>query len=88
MHVALRASANYTRNTCRPLPIRLKESVGMPKALTISGLVVSALLILVFGADLAIGVPLGGVSKLMDSLFVVAAAILGYMSWSSFREQA
>jgi hypothetical protein len=42
----------------------------MPKALTISGLVVS------------------GVSKLMDSLFVVAAAILGYMSWSSFREQA
>lgn len=59
----------------------------MPKALTISGLAVAGLLILIFGLDLAIGMPLGGLSKMMDGLFMLAAGILGYMSWTSFREQ-
>ena len=58
----------------------------MPKALTISGLVVSGLLLLVFGADLALQLPFRRASWPMDVTFVVGALILGYMSWSAMRE--
>ena len=59
----------------------------MPKALTICGMIVSALVVLLFGADLAIGFPFQKASTMMDGLFIVCAAMLGYMSWASFREQ-
>jgi predicted transporter len=59
----------------------------MPKVLTIAGLVVSGLVVLIFGLDLAIGMPWGGLSKTMDVLFVAAGAILAYISWTAFREQ-
>ena len=60
----------------------------MPKALAISGIVVAVLLLLISGMDLALGVPLGGVSKAMDIAFLIAAAIMGYLGWMTFREQA
>jgi hypothetical protein len=59
----------------------------MPKALTISGIIVAVLMLLVFGIDLAIGFPFQKASMLMDGLFVACAGMLGYMSWVSFREQ-
>jgi len=59
----------------------------MPKALCISGMVVAGLLLLFFGLDLAAGVPFGGASTMMDLGFVVCAAILGYLSWATYREQ-
>ncbi len=60
----------------------------MPKVLAISGLVVAALLLLIFGADLAIGIPFSGASGWMDVTFLICAAILGYLGWSTYREQA
>jgi hypothetical protein len=59
----------------------------MPKALTIVGMVVAGILVLIFGLDMALGIPLGGISFTMDLVFVVAALMLAYMSFSSFREQ-
>jgi hypothetical protein len=59
----------------------------MPRVLTIAGMVVAALLLLMFGLDLAIKFPFSGASMIMDILFVAAALMLGYMSWSTFREQ-
>ncbi len=59
----------------------------MPKALTISGMVVAALLLFMFGLDLALEFPFGRASKLMDVLFLLCAVTLGYVSWSTFREQ-
>ena len=59
----------------------------MPKALCIFGAVIAALLLLVFGLDLAIGFPFGGVNNVMSIGFVVCSAILGYLSWTTFREQ-
>jgi hypothetical protein len=58
----------------------------MPKALSISGLAVASCLLLLFGLDLALGFPFGKASMPMDVGFVVCALILGYMSWSTFRE--
>jgi hypothetical protein len=59
----------------------------MPKVLTISGMVVAVLLVLLFGLDLAIQIPFSGASRWMDIAILVCAAILGYISWSTFREQ-
>ena len=58
----------------------------MPKALTISGLAVSVLVLLIFGLDLWPGI-LGGQSKTMDIGFIVCALILGYISFTAYREQ-
>lgn len=36
--------------------------------------------------DLTLKVPFGGYSMLMDILYLVAAAIVLYMGWETFRE--
>ncbi len=65
----------------------------MPKALCISGMVISFLLLLIFGLDLVTsmmsegGFPFGGSSKMMDVGFIVCAGVLGYLSWTTLREQ-
>lgn len=58
----------------------------MPKVLTIAGMVVAGLLVLMFGLDLAIGVPFGKASMAMDLAILICAGALGYMSWSTYRE--
>ena len=59
----------------------------MPKALCYFGMVVAGLLLLVFGLDLAIGFPFGGVSFWMNVGFVSCSAVLGFISWTTLREQ-
>ena len=59
----------------------------MSKALTIAGLVVAALTILIFGVDLVANVPFGTPSKIMNYGAIFAGCILGYTSFSTFREQ-
>ena len=59
----------------------------MPKAMTICGMLVAALILVIFGLDLAVGVPFQKISLVMDIGFVVAALLLAYMSWATFREQ-
>jgi hypothetical protein len=60
----------------------------MPKVLTAIGLAVSGLVLLVFLLDLPpLRLTFGGFSLWMDILFIVGAGILGYLSWTAFREQ-
>lgn len=63
----------------------------MPKAFTILGLAVAAVTLLVFALDLLLGWPFdtdrpGG--TMMDISFIIAALILAYLSWTSYRELA
>jgi hypothetical protein len=58
----------------------------MGKAMSIGGLVVAGLLVVVFAADLAIGVPFGGYGKLTDAGFLISAALLAYLGWNAFRD--
>jgi hypothetical protein len=52
-------------------------------------MVVAGLLVLMFGLDLAIGVPFGkAAGAFVDLLFVICAGALGYMSWNTYRELA
>ena len=59
----------------------------MPKALCILGTAISILLLAVFGLDLLTTLPFGRVAISLDIGFIIAAAILGYLSYATLREQ-
>ncbi len=65
----------------------------MPKALCYTGLAVSVLVLLVFGLDLLTyfildnAFPFGGASLTVNVGFIIAACILGYLSWTAMNEQ-
>lgn len=59
----------------------------MPKVLCMTGMVISILILVLFLLDLAVKFPFQRVSVLMDVMFVVCALGLGYLSWSTLREQ-
>jgi len=52
-----------------------------------SGLVVAGLVIILFTADLAAGVPFKRASVMMDVSLLCSAALLGLISWFTLREQ-
>ncbi|MEN6452379.1 MAG: hypothetical protein ABFC96_17965 [Thermoguttaceae bacterium] len=59
----------------------------MSKALCLVGMVVAVLLVLVFGLDLAVTFPFRRLNLTMDIGFLLCAAVLGYVSWMTLREQ-
>jgi hypothetical protein len=59
---------------------------SMHKALSIVGTAIAALLLLVFGLDLAFGFPFEGAQPTMDIAFIVCSLILGYLCWDTLRE--
>jgi hypothetical protein len=59
----------------------------MPKALCFVGTAVTVLLLLAFGLDLAVKFPFHGASMTMDIGCLVCALILGYLSWTTLKEQ-
>ena len=66
----------------------------MPKALCLISLLASILVVVLFLADMALGLlgmqdlaPLRPANTLMDVVFIVAGAALIFMSWTTYREQ-
>jgi uncharacterized membrane protein YwaF len=59
----------------------------MPKVLTIIAMVIAGLVLLIFALDAAIGVPFKKASLMMDIGFIICALALGYLSWTTYREQ-
>ncbi len=66
----------------------------MPKALCLISLVASILVVVLFFADLVMGLigmqdlaPLRSASTLMDAVFILAGAVLIFMSWTTYRQQ-
>jgi hypothetical protein len=64
----------------------------MPKVLCIFGMVIAVLLGIFFVADLAVlrmaaGAVSPAMNTIMDVVFVLCAAMLGYISWSTWRER-
>ena len=59
----------------------------MPKVLCIISLAVSCLLFLVFLLDMAIGVPFGKASFIMDIGLVVSSAVIAFFSFTTLKEQ-
>ena len=62
--------------------------VFMSKVLCIFGLVIAGLFLLIFGLDLVVNFPFNGVNKLlMDLPMALCSIALGYISWTTLREQ-
>jgi hypothetical protein len=59
----------------------------MGKALTVLGMVIAVLIFCLFAVDLAIRMPFERASWSLDATLVICAAILGYLSWSAYKEQ-
>ena len=66
----------------------------MPKALSITGLAISAILLILFLWDFVtpmLGLtwmaPFKRASWLMDISFILCSAGLGYLSWTTWKEQ-
>lgn len=59
----------------------------MPKGLSIFGMVIASLIFLLFVLDLAIGFPFSRAAMLMDIIFILCAAGLGWLAWGTFKEQ-
>lgn len=62
----------------------------MPKVLCMTGIVVSILVFCVFLIHLVMPgsfFPTNFASRLMDVVFIVCALILGFISWTTLREQ-
>ena len=58
----------------------------MSRTLCILGTVVSVAVLLIFGIDLAMGVPFGGASMPMSIVMILCSLMLGFASWSTIRE--
>jgi hypothetical protein len=69
-----------------PFASRLQVGLPMSKALTILGMVVAGLVALLFAIDLAVGIPFDRANTVMDIGALIAAAILGYLSWDALRD--
>ncbi|HEX3998695.1 MAG TPA: hypothetical protein VHX65_09120 [Pirellulales bacterium] len=59
----------------------------MAKTLTVLGMVVAVLVLAVFALDLSIKFPFERVSVAMDVVAIACAGILGYLSWTTYKEQ-
>ncbi len=58
----------------------------MAKAMTVAGMVVAGLFVLLFGMDLALGIPFQRASTIVDLGFLFSSLVLGYLSWNAFRD--
>jgi hypothetical protein len=52
-----------------------------------SGMVIAILILVLFLLDLAVAFPFRRINAVMDITFVLCALALGYLSWSTLREQ-
>jgi biotin transporter BioY len=59
----------------------------MGKTLTMIGMAVAVLVLAIFALDLAIKIPFERVNVVMDVVVIVCAGILGYLSWTTYKEQ-
>ncbi len=59
----------------------------MPKVLCLTGMVIAILILVLFLLDLALKFPFQRINTVMDVVFVICAVVLGYISWSTLREQ-
>ena len=58
----------------------------MAKGLTITSIVISVLIVIVFLLDLVVNFPFRGVHRSMDIIFVICGLALAFISWTTLRD--
>ena len=74
---------NYTKNG----DVDHQPESPMQKALCVVGIVIAVLLLVVFGFDLGLAFPFHRISPTMDIGVVLCCLALGYVSWTTLKEQ-
>ncbi len=70
----------------RSLHLSSQVSSPMSKALTIAGMVVAGLVGLLFAVDWAVQIPFNLADWRMNLGALIAAGVLGYLSWDALRD--
>ncbi len=62
----------------------------LPKKVVIGSMVVAGLVALAAITDMVMGIPFSGSEHtfMMDILFLICSAIVGYLSWDAFKDLA
>ena len=58
----------------------------MARGLTITAIAIAVLMLVLFGLDLAIGMPFGKQSLLLDICFLICGLGLGLLGFTTWRE--
>lgn len=64
----------------------VRGSVQMARGLTIAAMAIAILMLVLFGLDLAIGMPFGKQSLVIDICFLVCGLFLGLLGITTWRE--
>ncbi|NLS91471.1 MAG: hypothetical protein GXX96_04715 [Planctomycetaceae bacterium] len=80
------AAPSPTETPARSRPQPTQSYFDIRAALTVFGFSVAAVLILLFGLDLTMGVPLERISLPMDVSYLLCGIILAGLSWSCWRD--
>jgi hypothetical protein len=64
-----------------------QASLTVEKVLIAFAMLVSAVLVLAFGADLLVGWPFHGHSLMMDVAYFSCGLVLAYLSWHTYQQQ-
>ena len=59
----------------------------MEKWLCLTSMAIAGIVLIAFALDMAIGIPFGKLSFVVDIVAVLAAGLVGYLGWESYREQ-
>lgn len=58
-----------------------------PKRVVIGSMIVAGLVALFAVLDIFMGIPFSGEkTKMMDIMFIISAAIVGYLAWDAYRD--
>lgn len=58
-----------------------------PKRFVIFSMIVAAIVALVALMDLILGIPFSGThTQVMDVIFIISAAIVGYLCWDAYKD--
>lgn len=62
------------------------KGIFMEKMLCFGSMGVAGLLLVLFGLDIAVGIPFGGASKVVDTFGILASALVLYLAYDAFKD--
>ena len=82
-----RATGSETLGSARWDLVTRHEGASMEKWLCLTSMAIAGIVLIAFVLDLVLKLPFGGLSITVDIVTILAAGLIGYLGWESFREQ-
>ena len=64
-----------------------QQGSSMEKWLCLTSMAIAGIVLIAFALDLVLKIPFGGLSFTVDIVAILAAGLVGYLGWESYREQ-